>query len=141
MARRPLWIVVVALLLAAAGLWGSSRLAWGTAPLGPLALLSLAGVAAAVAASGWLRRAVGVVLAGAGVLAAVLGSLADSFAWGPFLAVLSGALLVVAGVLLVIRGGRMPRLGEKYAAPVTARTDSDIWQSLSHGEDPTTDDD
>jgi hypothetical protein len=150
-ARRPLWTVAAALVLAAAGLWGSSRLSWRhggpgsslggeVAPLIPVALLALAGVAAAVAAGGWLRRAVGAVLAGAGGLVVVLASLAEFVVWGPFLAASSGALLVLAGMLLIWLGGRMPRLGARYAAPETARSDSDFWQSLSHGEDPTTDD-
>jgi Tryptophan-associated transmembrane protein (Trp_oprn_chp) len=165
---RPLWIVTGGLLLAALALWGSSRLTWATevrghagtdastvfartgadiAPLVPLAVLALAGVAAAIAVGGWSRRAVGVVLAASGIGAAGLGLLAgpaaDVFPWGRILAVLGGGLLVLAGLLLVVVGDRMPRLGAGYRAPATARraedTDSDLWRSLSHGKDPTTD--
>lgn len=88
--RRPLWMIVTALLLGALALWGASRLTWfaefrdggvrGTVlyretgeqqatALVPLALLALAGVAGVIATGGWARRVLGVVLALAGVAA------------------------------------------------------------------------
>jgi tryptophan-associated transmembrane protein len=155
-------------LLAAVALWVSSRLTWATqprrhpgtdavtqvartgaelAPLVPLAVLALAGVAAAVALTGWPRRVLGVVLAGAGLAAAGLGvflGTANVVPWGRFLAVLAGALLVLAGTVLVLRGGRLPRLGARYEVPGGPDggddTDSDLWHALSQGKDPTTND-
>jgi hypothetical protein len=161
-------MVVTAVTLAACALWGSSRLAWSSevsrrpgtdatiqvsrtgaeiAPLVPLALLAVAGLAATIALGGWPRRAVGVVLAAAGATAAALGPLAgpagDPVVWGRLLAVLGGVLLVAAGLLLVWRGAALPRLGAGYRPPAAVREtgdrDGDMWQSLSHGRDPTTD--
>jgi hypothetical protein len=158
-------MAVGALVLAAAGLWGASRLTWaiesrvrpGTdvvtavartgadiAPLGALAVLALAGVAASVATGGWARRLVGVVLVAAGVAAIGAGVVSGpgSLTWGRVLAVLSGALVMLAGGLLVWFGGRMPRLGASYRAPGDRRgardPDGDLWRSLSQGDDPTT---
>lgn len=82
--RRPLWIVVLALLLASGALWLSSSLPWfpsggalGDATgktggevvpsLGPLAAVALAAVAAVLATSGVLRRLLGVLVGLAGV--------------------------------------------------------------------------
>ncbi|WP_318295521.1 Trp biosynthesis-associated membrane protein, partial [Streptomyces griseoaurantiacus] len=82
-ARRPMWVVVLLLVLAAGALWGSSRLAWTalveerpggavtvalregdehSPALVPLALLALAGIAAVVATGGWVRRVLGALL-------------------------------------------------------------------------------
>ncbi|WP_243659138.1 Trp biosynthesis-associated membrane protein [Tamaricihabitans halophyticus] len=127
--RRPLWIVAVGLLLAAALLWGASSLTWqvtvrelpvrGRVPqvddgatlapaLQPLALLALAGIAGVVASTGWLRRVLGAVLALAGVAAgwlalngigAVFGDRPDDY---PRLEIAAGrGLAVLAGLLLV----------------------------------------
>lgn len=182
-ARRPLWIVVLLLLLGSAALWGASRLPFGGAvvdrpgggssvrvdlgadrvpALVPVALLALAAVAAAVALSGVLRRVLGgvLVLAGLGVAVAVLlpssdhrlaflsatdyQRLRDATAgapWGHALAVLGGAFLLVAGVLLVWRGARLPRLGGSYQTPGAAKAvrdpDRELWNALDHGDDPT----
>jgi len=129
-ARRPLWMIVVALLLGAAALWGASRLTWfaefrdggvrGTVlhretgeqratALVPLALLALAGVAGLVATGGWARRVLGAVLALAG-LAAVwtgidgvrFGGYADGL---PVTQMLLGRGLAVLGGILVAAGG------------------------------------
>lgn len=163
--KRPLWMVVGALTGAAVALWGSSRLAWTTEvlrhpgtdvttevaraggesrPLVPLAVLALAGVAAAVAISGWPRRVLGVLLgaAGAGAIAISIGG-TDFFPWGRILAILGGLLMIVAGVLLVRFGMRMPRMGVAYQRTNTERStddsDHEMWRALSLGKDPTTD--
>jgi hypothetical protein len=163
--RRPLWIVSGALLGAAVALWGSSRLAWTTErvghpgtditsvlshtggelkPLVPLAVLALAGVAAAIALAGWPRRLLGVVLAVAGVGAVALSvGGTDFFPWGRILAALGGLLMIVAGVLLVRFGAAIPRLGAAYqrtgGEPSAEDSDHEMWQALSLGKDPTTD--
>jgi tryptophan-associated transmembrane protein len=163
--RRPLWMVSGALLGAAVALWGSSRLAWTTEvlrhpgtdvtsvisrpgaeikPLVPLAVLALAGVAAAIALAGWPRRVLGVVLAAAGIGAVVLSiGGTDFFPWGRILGALGGLLMIVAGALLVRFGAAIPRLGAAYqradAEPSSEDTDHEMWQALSLGKDPTTD--
>jgi Tryptophan-associated transmembrane protein (Trp_oprn_chp) len=165
MTRRPLWMVAGALAGAAVALWASSRLAWTTElvrhpgtdvtttishggaeskPLVPLAVLALAGVAAAVASTGWPRRVLGAVLglAGFGAFAMSVGT-SDFFPWGRILAGVGGVLMMVAAAVLVRFGGRMPRLGTAYRRPDTAAPveDSDhaMWRALSLGKDPTTD--
>ncbi|NIH79327.1 Trp biosynthesis-associated membrane protein [Amycolatopsis viridis] len=174
--RRPLWIVAVALLLAAAALWGSSRLVWSaelrdagvrgtvleehtgaqiSGALVPLAVLALAGVAGLVAASGWLRRVLGVVVALAGVAAGWIA--VDGWRFGGFpagapagqifagrgLALLAGILMLVAGLIAGKGAGRMAKLGARYQAPAGRKKaakdpDTELWEALSEGEDPTT---
>jgi hypothetical protein len=165
--KRPLWMVVGALLGAAVALWAASRLAWTTKvvrhpgtdvttvvdraggdsrPLVPLALLALAGVAAAVATGGWPRRIVGVLLAvaGAGAIALAVPGGTDFFPWGRILAVAGGLLMIAASVLLVRFSGQMPRMGAAYQRTNTERStddsDHEMWRALSVGKDPTTDD-
>ncbi len=91
--KRPLWIAVAALALAAVALWGASSLTWIDVPPGtvvdgelreelsggdlvtwpvPLALLALAAVAATLALRGIARRVLGVVLLAVAVWVAVL---------------------------------------------------------------------
>lgn len=173
---RPLWTVVVLLVLGAGALWLSSRLTWSwerqltplrgtvtvtrnggdiSTALVPLALVSLAAVAAVLAIGGWWRRVVGVLIGIAG-LAAVWSGLTDVstvFAAHPDgyprsqvlsghgLAVLAGLLVVAAAVLVVRNADRMPRLGGSYQTPSAAKRrkdpDAELWQALSEGRDPT----
>jgi len=174
--RRPLWIVAVALLLAAAALWGSSRLVWfaelrdagvrgmvldkrtgaqESVALVPLAVLALAGVAGLVAAAGWVRRVLGVVVALAGIAAGWIavegwrfggfpeGAPAAQIFAGRGLALLAGILMLVAGLSATKQAGRMAKLGARYEAPAGRRKaakdpDTELWEALSEGEDPTT---
>jgi hypothetical protein len=158
---------MVALPAAALALWASSRLTWATetrrlpgtdattlvdktgadyAPLVPLAVLALAGIAATVALGGWPRRIAGVLLVAAGLTAVFSGMFAypGSLTGGRFLAMAGGALLVIAGLTLVRRSDRMPRLGSSYETPAARKraddSDGDMWRALSEGEDPTTHD-
>ena len=59
---------------------------------------------------------------------------------GPVFAAVGTVLLVVAAVVLVLRGHRMPRMGRRYRAP-TARPaepqDQELWERIDAGEDPT----
>ncbi len=146
--KRPLWIVVLLLLLGAAALWGSSRLAWDDRrgdevlpALVPLALLCLAAIAAVVALSGWVRRVLGVVVVAAGGTATWLGVSESGALPGRGLAVLGGILALGAGVVLVVRGSVMPRLGGGYQTPGAARRSADpereLWNALERGDDPT----
>jgi hypothetical protein len=167
--KRPLWIVSGSLAGAALALWGSSRLAWATEtrsrpgtdatsvitrtgadvrPLVPLAVLALAGIAAAVAIGGWPRRVLGVLLAAAGVTAAAFGFVTvpgdTGFLWGHALSALGGGLFVVAGVLLMWLADRLPKMGNSYqrtnAEHRSDDPDEEMWRALSLGKDPTTDD-
>ncbi|CAM3505143.1 Trp biosynthesis-associated membrane protein [Kibdelosporangium persicum] len=152
--RRPLWIVTVLLLAASAALWGSSRLKWSdltgaeqAGALVPLALIYLAGIAGVLATSGWPRRIVGVLLALTGFAAcwlAVNGAFGDGQALPPrVLALFAGVAVVVAAVMLVRAGHRMPRLGARYQAPGAAKDakepsqEKEMWRALERGEDPT----
>ncbi|CRK58801.1 Tryptophan-associated membrane protein [Alloactinosynnema sp. L-07] len=127
--------------MAALALWSASRVGWGDIAgeraLVPLALFDLAAVAAVLALGPVPRRIVGLLVAGLGVIAVVL-SVGTPFLWGRALAVTGGVLMVAAGILLLLRGHRMPRLGAKYAAPgAAADAEPDLWRSLSEGDDPT----
>ncbi|WP_145906615.1 TIGR02234 family membrane protein [Kitasatospora viridis] len=136
---------------------------------GALALVGLASAVAVFAVRGVGRVVLGllVVLAGAGTaLAAGLGA-GDSAAidadaakklgltgvtaeqvshsaW-PWLAVLGGVLLALAGLLTVLRGRGWPSMGARYEAPTAKRapapkdagTPADLWKALDRGEDPT----
>lgn len=119
----------------------------------PLAVLALAGVAGMIATGGWPRRILGVLLALAG--AAACWTAVSGFAFGGYpdgapvaaiysgrgLALLGGILMILGGLLATRRAGTMPRLGAKYAAPGKRKTvrdpDTELWEALSEGEDPT----
>lgn len=126
---RPLWTVIVLLVLGAAGLWLSSRLTWawsrqltplrGTvvvsrhgsevAPaLVPLAVVAIAAVAAVLAIGGWWRRVVAIVVGIAGLAAvwtgasglpAVFGTRSNGY---PLSQVVTAHLLAVLAGLLVL---------------------------------------
>lgn len=170
--RRPLWVVMLALVLASGALWWSSRLVWASqlrvlpggagttdvwrsgaevvpALLG-LAVVALAGVAGVVAVGGWLRRVLAVLLGLAGLVAVGVAGFAGGPAelpflpWGRVLAGLAGVLLVLAGVLVLRFADRLPALGTAYRPPDeptrSADPDRALWQALSEGRDPTTED-
>ncbi len=109
-------------------------------PVRGLAVVGLAGAVAVIAARGWLRPLVGLllVLAGVGMVAAGLGfdperSLAGgsgsgattivvgagSTAW-PVLAAACGAGLATAGALVALRGRRWGGMSQKYDSPAPA---------------------
>lgn len=115
----------------------------------PLALLALAGIAGTIAVGGWPRRVIGGLLALAGTGALLLALLAGDtstgesfFPWARTVAGLGGVLVAGAGVVVVRCSARMPRLGASYqSGPARERPkdpDSELWQALSQGEDPTT---
>lgn len=180
-----MWSMV--LMLAASGLlWGASSLVWfeqryrtpfsgdeatGIAggvvrpELVPLALATLAAIAAVLATAGWIRRLIGLLVALEGGLLAwrvidwVTGSapvddiprappgsepLARSAAnpIGPVFMSLGALLLLAAGLLVVLRAGRMPAMGAKYSTPAAAKQESrdpdrQWWDALDEGDDPT----
>jgi uncharacterized membrane protein (TIGR02234 family) len=123
-----------------------------------LALAALAAVAAVLATGGWPRRAVGALVAVGGVGALVLAArglaeprtreagerwAAELGRWsvqattGVVLTALAGLLLLAGGVVVVVAGQRMPRMGARYQrrpAPDAGRT---MWDELDAGGDPT----
>jgi len=132
-----------------------------------LALVVLAGVLAVVPTGGRLRRAVGGVVAAAGVATALLAGLADgavrtavadavarspatlgdevaigapgptSWRWVTVVAAVGAAGV---GVATARRGHRWAVMGSRYDAPTsTAKTaaDTDAWRAIDAGEDPT----
>ncbi len=81
------------------------------------------------------RPALGVVVAGCGLVAAFLGDLAGAAA-----AYMSAVALVVAGVIVTLRGSKWSRLGRRYDDGVTGQQSGepvDLWRALDRGEDPT----
>ncbi|MCS7478285.1 Trp biosynthesis-associated membrane protein [Umezawaea endophytica] len=154
--------MVLLLLLGALALWGASGLTWVTeaverpgaaattaarsgadvAPgLVPLAVLSATAVAAVVALSGWVRRVLGGVVLAVGLGAAWVVVAAPGTVPPKALAVLGALLVVGAGVVLLVRGQAMPRLGGSYQTPAAAKgasdPDKDLWRALERGDDPT----
>lgn len=146
-----------------------------------LGLLGLAGAAALLATRRLTRPVLGVLLAAAGalscvlvarVLAALPAAVARTGQWrsvrgaapaagpagatagaAPYACLAGGVLLLAAGVLVAVRGGRWPALGARYEPPVDpagapapasaptadARpvTEKAVWDALDRGEDPT----
>ncbi|WP_307831973.1 Trp biosynthesis-associated membrane protein [Prauserella cavernicola] len=138
---------------------GSDLMTWPV----PLALLALASVAGVLGGRGVVRRILGVLLVVVGAVILYLALNGDAYDvawsgwapgyddtagvpehtfWGPAVAVAGGVLVLLAGALLTWRGHRMPRMGAKYSAPGGRRaekhTETDLWDALSDGEDPTT---
>lgn len=169
--RRPLGVVVLLLAAASAALGVAAALGWarpvfdvplrGAVPvtvhgaavapaLGPLALVTLAGIAALLAVGGQPRRVLGLLVLATAALPAWwamgalagwidLAAVAERYAdlaprsaprgrpavqpAGPGAAILAALLLAAAGLLLVTCGDRMPRLGARYRAPAARRTE------------------
>ncbi|NKQ56581.1 Trp biosynthesis-associated membrane protein [Amycolatopsis sp. K13G38] len=126
-----------------------------SAALLPLAVLAVAGVAGMVATGGWARRVLGIVMSVAGLAACWVaidgvrfsGFPAGAPVWQIFtgrgLALLGGILVVLGGLIAIKHASAMPRLGARYAAPSVKKTardpDTELWEALSEGEDPTRD--
>ncbi len=127
---------------------------------------ALAALAALLAARGWARRGLGVLLAGFAAVAlydlwsgtrpgALARAAADHAQVGdpsapalhtgwPLLAVLGALLLLGAGVATMFRGAAWPGMGSRYdrhSAPATVRSGepAELWKSLDSGVDPTVD--
>jgi uncharacterized membrane protein (TIGR02234 family) len=130
-----------------------------------IALLALAG--AVIAARGWLRRVVGVLVVFVGALCIGVGVSArgdvsralqnrehgaqgitvhaTANGWW-LIAVLGGVLSILAGGATVLRGQAWSAMGSKYDAPAAgarsgpaapADSDAATWAALDRGEDPT----
>lgn len=163
------------MLVAALALWGSSRLAWLTVPqahgsldlaggkfaswLVPLAIMTVAAIAAVLASNGVARRALGAlfVVLGAGVVVLTVTTVAGDMAsmaimptaagdpvraWtGPVVAIAGGVVLAAVGVVVAVWEKRLARWGAsasgKRSSNVTSNDDADLWKALDEGRDPT----
>ncbi|WP_433302748.1 Trp biosynthesis-associated membrane protein [Actinoplanes sp. CA-030573] len=130
-----------------------------------LALVALAGTGALLATAGRLRRALGVVLALAG-LGVLIGAIAgraglDPGAAGaggtlwPVACAVGGVIIAAGGVTAALRGHRWPRMSARYdrkplaaesvetvAEPRRERSTTPVdhraaWDALDRGDDPT----
>lgn len=133
--------------------------------LAGLAVVVIAAGLAVVAAGGWLRQLVGLLVAALGGYAALraltlnvggrpLGrALDDSPAYladarppvheapWPWVAALAFAVAAALGLIVVLRGRDWARMSSRYertaAAPDPDDESADLWRSLDAGEDPT----
>ncbi len=158
MARRPLWIIAVLLLGAAAALWGATELSWhagdqdddllapgtGGPSFTAVAWLALASLAGVFAVSGWMRRLLGgiIVVAGGWVCWQAIDTEGGfDLLTGRGLALLGGLLFVAAGAAIVRYTAALPTMGARYERANAERRsgdpDKDMWDGLSEGEDPT----
>jgi hypothetical protein len=119
---------------------GTALLPW----LSALALVALAGAGALLATRGLLRAAVGVLLllSGLGLAGGAVARLVAGASPGwPLATALGGLIVAGAGLLTVARGREWPGMGARYDRPVRApgppRSESQIWDALDRGEDPT----
>jgi uncharacterized protein involved in response to NO len=144
---------------AAVGLTVTGHQVASSLPALGIALLALS--AAIVAASGLMRRLVGImiVIVSATAVGVSVGARSDVSAalerrevgaqgivvhatangWW-VVAALGGLLALAAGVMTVIRANRWSALGERYDAPRTKPTadpSTGAWDALDRGEDPT----
>jgi uncharacterized membrane protein (TIGR02234 family) len=65
----------------------------------------------------------------------------------PWLTAACGLLVLLAGLLVAVRGHRWSVMSARYETPVTGRVDDEqarqrvntsLWQALDRGDDPTT---
>ena len=144
------------------------------APLA-LALVGLAGVVAILATNGLVRRGIGLLVAAAGVglawrstaaMSAVSQSRARSIVrdkqprvtlsqnlelhvtthpvWA-VLSIIAGLVVLMAGVMIAVFGGRWAAMSARYERPAAAPdpeqerivADRSLWNALDRGEDPT----
>jgi uncharacterized membrane protein (TIGR02234 family) len=139
-ALAPLALVLLALAATLAIAGRAARLVLAVvAVLGGVAIVALALPAlvdAAAAASGSVTAATGIA-GSASVRAAI--ARATPTGW-PALALVAGALTVVAGLLVTLRSPSWPTGGRRFraAAPRAATSDPvEEWDALTAGDDPT----
>lgn len=128
-ARSRSWVIALLSVSSVAGFAAAADAATG------LALLAIATIPALYAVPPRGRPALGVVVAGAGLVAASLGDLDGGAA-----AQMSAVALVAAGVMITLWGSRWSRLARRYDDEATeqrAGESVDLWRALDRGEDPT----
>ncbi|MDV6012680.1 Trp biosynthesis-associated membrane protein [Haloechinothrix sp. LS1_15] len=115
----------------------------------PLAVLVLAGIAGMLATRGWGRRVLcGVVgLAGTGGAALAVTGALDGPQPAHGVALLGGLLVLCAATVGAVAAATMPAMGVRYTRGAQAEHgqratgygDTELWDALSAGDDPTTD--
>lgn len=160
MTKRPLWIIAVLLLGAAAALWGANDLSWHPAealPQNPhegallspganyepsrpsftaVALLALASLAGVFAVSGWMRRLLGAIIVVAGgwvCWQAFSAEGAFELLTGRGLAILGGLLFLAAGVVIVLYADVLPTMGARYERANTKQRSGDPDKDMWDG--------
>ncbi|WP_019854682.1 Trp biosynthesis-associated membrane protein [Actinopolyspora mortivallis] len=182
-------VCVIGILASAVGLWAAGSLVWlrqrydtpfsgesvaevsGSVvrgELSPLALATLAAIAAVLATGGILRRLIGLVVVAEAVLlgwrlfdwadgprgvAEIPGTppgsrplaVEEVSLFGPALMGASAVVLLVCGLLVLVAARRMPAMGARYSAPRQGGQTRDpqlrAWEDLDEGRDPTIDGD
>jgi len=133
--------------------------------LAGLAVVIVAAALGVVAAGGWLRQLIGLLIAAVAGFAALraltlnvggaalgralkdspayIGGVSPSVsdaAW-PWLAALAFAIASGLGVVVAVRGGAWPRMSARYEreAPAAAESvdEADLWRAQDQGQDPT----
>jgi Tryptophan-associated transmembrane protein (Trp_oprn_chp) len=108
--------------------------------VGAAALVALAASLAVLATGRRGRLLIGLLVATGGIAATVgaAGGLATATTAWPAVATGSALLLVLAGSLVAVRGGRWPTMGTRYQ-PSARRAEGtrSTWDALDRGEDPT----
>ncbi|GIF21251.1 putative membrane protein (TIGR02234 family) [Actinoplanes tereljensis] len=129
---------------------GTDREPWVTG----LAVVALAGTGALLATAGWVRRALGALLAlaGAGVAAGAIlgragldpGSAGAAGTIWPIACAIGGVIIVLGGLTAFTQGHRWPGMSARYdrkpAAPERPSVAADnraAWDALDRGDDPT----
>lgn len=139
--------------------------------LAGISVLIVAAALGVVAAGGWLRQVVGLLIAAVAGFAAlraltlnpsgaalgrelrdspaylgdVNGDLAVTGAVWPWLAALAFAVACALGVVVALRGRAWPRMSARYEREAPVRADPEdeaqLWRAQDQGQDPTVDDD
>jgi hypothetical protein len=162
MAKRPLWIIAVLLLGAAAALWGANELSWipdeppplpddphDAALLSPgkvyepgrpsftaVAWLALASLAGVFAVGGWMRRLLGAIIVVAGgwvCWEAIRTEGTFDLLTGRGLALLGGLLFLAAGALIVFHAAALPTMGARYERANAERRSGDPDKDMWDG--------
>ncbi len=163
MAKRPLWMIAVLLLGAAAALWGATELSWTADAAGPapapdphgqallspgidvepgrpsftaVAWLAVASLAGVFAIGGWMRRLLGaiIVVAGGWVCWRAIGTAGGfDLFTGRGLALLGGLLFLAAGAAIVWYAAVLPTMGARYERVDAERRSGDPDKDLWDG--------
>jgi uncharacterized membrane protein (TIGR02234 family) len=128
-------------LAGALAVWATRRA--GRVAGGLLLALAGAGIAVASAAGAGDRSAIDRAAASKAAVTGVRAVDVAGSAW-PWLSLAGGLCVLLAGVVVAVRGSRWPGMSSRYEAPGRAgraprreATSADLWNALDRGEDPT----
>ncbi|WP_406287490.1 TIGR02234 family membrane protein [Embleya sp. NBC_00896] len=137
-------ITALALLGLAGGLAVLATRTIGRTVIGVLVLLAGLGVTVLAVQGGGDTSAVNSEAAAKAAVEGVRAVDVSHSIW-PWFAAVGGVVILLAGLLVVVRGRRWPGMSNRYEAPegrtAAARrgtaTNADLWNALDRGEDPT----